>query len=351
MAKSILRHFIVFLEGVLLGLISIGIPGFSASTIAIIIGVYTVMVEAMANIVSDFKRSIIFLICLYLGYGIGSMLAALSVNILFKNFPLATVIVILGLLAGSIPDMVIKLKGNFKKISCWITFVIVGASIVCYNFFAKEGATIEFPEDPSWTFVIAMGLTGLVTSATFVIPGVDFAVVFLSLGLYYPFSNMLATLANFTAPTYAQTFMPNFKILLSYTIGYFTGAFLLSKLVKMLIHKFNPQTMFASFSFIAVAPAIVIKNCVYDNENFSYSTSQLIVGLILGILLMSAMILIGIRQRKKDKLLHQKHLEYLDERFKVNQDNVDELYLENTNTTISNYNNKNIEIENEKPTD
>ena len=134
MAKSILRHFIVFLEGVLLGLISIGIPGFSASTIAIIIGVYTVMVEAMANIVSDFKRSIIFLICLYLGYGIGSMLAALSVNILFKNFPLATVIVILGLLAGSIPDMVIKLKGNFKKIYEEINIVYINLQDIIYQF-------------------------------------------------------------------------------------------------------------------------------------------------------------------------------------------------------------------------
>lgn len=296
---SILKYLITFLEGMLLGLVSIGIPGFSASTIAIIIGVYVIMVDSIAGFFSNFKKSFLFLFCIYLGYGIGSMLASISVNVLFTNFPLATVIVVIAIILGSIPDMIINLKGNFKKISGWIVFTIMGVSIVLYNFLVQEGNTITFPENPEIWFLIKMGITGLITSATFIIPGVDFAVVFLSLGLYYPFTNMLATLAEFTAPNYAEVFLPNLKILLSYMAGYFTGVFLLSKLIKILIGKYRVQTDFASLSFIAVAPIVVIKNCVFDNEAYHYSLEQVLIGVPIAIFAFMTMILIGIYQRKK----------------------------------------------------
>ena len=297
----VFKYLVTFLEGMLLGIVSIGIPGFSASTIAIIIGVYVVMVNSIAGFFSNFRRSFLYLFLIYLGYGIGSMIASISVSVLFNNFPLATVIVVIGIILGSIPDMIISLKGNFKKLSCWIVFIIMGASILLYNFLVQEGNTVTFPEKPDVWFLIRMGFTGLVTSATFIIPGIDFAVVFLSLGLYYPFTNMLATLAQFTAPNYAEVFLPNLEILLSYMAGYFVGVFLLSKLIKLLISKYRAQTDFASLSFIAVAPIVVIKNCIFDNEAYHYSLDQVLIGIPIAIFAFMAMIWIGIYQRRKTR--------------------------------------------------
>ena len=313
---SIFRYILIFLQGVLLGLVSIGIPGFSASTIAIIIGVYVLLVESIAGFFSNIKKALPYLFFIYLGYGIGSMIASISVSILFENFPSATVIVVLSVILGSIPDMVINLKGNFKKISCWIVFVVMGTAIVAYNFLVQEGNTITFPTNPDIWFLIKMGITGLITSATFVIPGVDFAVVFLSLGLYYPVTNMLATLAKFTAPNYAEVFLPNLEILVSYMIGYFLGVFLLSKLIKFLIGKYRAQTDFASLSFIAVAPIVVIKNCVYDNEAFFFSADQLYIGIPIAILAFMGMIILGIEQRKKAKREKDAIIQSVDEYIK-----------------------------------
>lgn len=298
---SIFKYLLIFLQGVLLGMVSIGIPGFSASTIAIIIGVYVIMVDSIAGFFSNFKKSFLYLFFIYFGYGIGSMLASLSVSILFNNFPLATVIVILGVILGAIPDMAINLKPNLKKISCWIVLLVMGGAIILYNFLVQEGNTVTFPENPDVWFLFKIGITGFITSATFVIPGVDFAVVFLSLGLYYPFTNMLATLANFMAPNYAEVFLPNLKILLSYMAGYFTGVFLISKLIKFLIGKYRAQTDFASFAFIAVAPIVVIKNCVMDNKAFYYSIDQLAIGIPLAIVAFMGMLFLGIYQRQKAK--------------------------------------------------
>lgn len=332
---SIFKYLLIFLQGVLLGLVSIGIPGFSASTIAIIIGVYVIMVDSIAGFFSNFKKSFLYLFFIYLGYGIGSMIASISVSILFKNFPLATVIIVIGVILGAIPDMVIKLKGSFKKISCWIVFTIISVAIVLYNFLVQEGNTITFPENPDVWFLIKMSITGLITSATFIIPGVDFAVVFLSLGLYYPFTNMLATLAEFTASNYAEVFLPNLKILLSYMAGYFIGVFFLSKLIKLLISNYRHQTDFASLAFIAVAPIVVIKNCIYDNQAYQFSLTQLLIGIPIAIIAFLIMLWVGIYQRRKDKKQKDMVIEGVSE------------YLKEKNNSISNDENKNIEIEND----
>ena len=332
---SIFKYLLIFLQGVLLGLVSIGIPGFSASTIAIIIGVYVIMVDSIAGFFSNFKKSFLYLFFIYLGYGIGSMIASISVSVLFNNFPLATVIVVIGVILGAIPDMIINLKGSFKKLSCWIVFIIVAVAILLYNFLVQEGNTITFPENPDVWFLIKMGTTGLITSATFIIPGIDFAVVFLSLGLYYPFTNMLATLAEFTAPNYAEVFLPNLKILLSYMAGYFIGVFFLSKLIKLLINNYRHQTDFASLSFIAVAPIVVIKNCIFDNQAYQFSLTQLLIGIPLAILAFMIMIWIGIHQRNKAKREKDKVIESVEE------------YLKEKHKSNNVIENDSIEIEND----
>lgn len=288
-----------FLKGILLGLISVGIPGLSASTIGIIIGIYFVLVESIANIFSDFKNNIKFLISIILGYGVGAVGAAYSITILFDHFALITTLAILGFILGSIPDMVVQLRSQFKSASNWIVFVVIVFLLVMYNFTLVNGSSTEFPKDPSLHFLIGVIFMGLVTSATFVIPGVDFAVVFLSLGIYYPFTNMITELLSFNAEIYRETLAANLKILGFYLIGYFIGMFLFSKLIKFLNRKYNSQTQFASLAFVCAAPAIVIKDCVIDNQSFRTSVGQWIVGVVLFLTFFLLMIIVGFLNTRK----------------------------------------------------
>lgn len=290
----------VFIKGIILGLISMGIPGLSASTIAIIVGIYFLMVDAIANVFKDFKTNIKFLLTLILGYGVGAILAAFSVTILFEKFPLITTLVVLGLIIGSLPDMLIKLKPYFKKISCWITLVIVIFLILGYNFLISKGAEQAFPLDPNISYLIKLFFIGVITSSTFIIPGVDFAVVFLSLGIYYPFMTMITDLLKFTSPSYSVYFIGYIKILGVYLIGYFIGIFLFSKFIKFLSTKYYSQTQFASFAFIIAAPIIVVKNCIYDNNSFFYKNSHLIVGIILSIISIFIMFMVGMKSRSEE---------------------------------------------------
>lgn len=295
-------YFFTFLKGMVLGLVSMGIPGLSASTVGIIFGIYFLMVESISNFFKDIKHNFSFLIFLIGGYSAGALLAAFSVTILFDKFPLVTTLVVLGMILGSLPDLFLKLRKDFKKASGWISMLVVLVLILTYNFLITNGDTQQFPDNPSWGYLIKMIFIGAVTSATFIVPGVDFAVVFLSLGLYYPFMNMIADLMSFGSPEYMTYFIGYIKILGFYLIGYFIGMFIFSKIIKFLLGKYKSQTEFASLAFVVAAPAIVIKNCIFDNESFFYTTPQMVVGLILGIISLVLLVLLAVKTYKKRTL-------------------------------------------------
>lgn len=295
----------VFLKGILLGVMSLGIPGVSASTVGIIVGIYFLMVEAIADIFKDFKHNAPFLLSLMLGYGAGAIFAAAAVTVLFNLFPLVIVIIMSGILIAAIINTAVELKGEYKKVSNWITFVVTLAALGVYNMLLNTGITMTFPEDPSLKNLIVMAVVGLVTSSTFIIPGIDFAVVFLSLGIYYPFMNMLYELVSFGMDNYGAALIKNLEILGFYIAGYFVGIFLFSKLIKKLIGKYKSQTQFASFAFVVSAPVVFYKNSVILNDGFFTSVPQYIVGFILGAAALFIMLYAFTIKKPKSPLLNE----------------------------------------------
>lgn len=316
-------YLITFLKGILLGLVSMGIPGLSASTIAIILGMYVLVVEAISNIFKS-KYNLFFFLSYLFGYMVGSAMAAFSVTILFENFPLVTTFVILGMIFGSMPDLIIKLKGGLKKASCWIILILLTCGLVLLNFSFKAGADVEFPTDPNIGYLIRMFFIGIITSTTFIIPGIDFAIVFLSLGIYYSFMNMLTSLLSFGKPGYFETFLPNIKIMGIYILGYFIGVFIFSKLVKKFIYRYKDQTNYASFAFVLAAPIIVIKNCVIDNNAFFTTTGQVIGAFIGGTVALILILYLGIRTRNKKLQKNKNAINESNDIFETNSNEFEE---------------------------
>lgn len=272
-----MKYLIIALKGILLGIASVAIPGLSASTVAILVGTYAIMIESISGILKDFKKYFPFLGSLILGFFIGAILGSISVNIIYVLFPLPIILIIIGSIIGSIPSSLVTLIPKAKKLSNWLTFVVVIALIVVYSFCIKEGNAIEV-HDLSVGDYIHWFVIGIITSTTLVIPGIDFAVVFLALGYYYIFTNLIYELVTF------KNVLINLSILGTYLIGYGIGSFLLSKIIKYLMNKYADEFQFASFAFVIVAPIIIVKTCIMDNPNFHYSTLELIIGTILGLL-------------------------------------------------------------------
>lgn len=269
-----LKKLIIYLEGILLGFVSLAIPGLSASTIALEIDIYYDMIDAISNIFKKFKKSIVFLAILIAGYATGCFLGAISITTAYKAFPLVVVLTILGFVVGGMPEMIKKMIADFKKISCWIVLIVITILIILFSMVVTEGQRITFVDMKILDYIILF-FVGFITASTLVIPGVDFAVVLLSLGYYYAFTDLIANIFDFSM------IGEHLLILGIYLVGYGIGTFLFSKVIKILMNKYPSQANFASFAFVLTAPFIVIEKCVVENENFTYTNTQLVVGIIL----------------------------------------------------------------------
>ncbi len=251
----------LFFKGILIGFASLGVPGLSASTIAIVLLVYYDMIYAISHIFSKPKKSLLFLLVLLAGYGIGCIGGAWMVNTLYVKYPIPVIAAVLGFLIGSIPRMVADSKDDFKRWPNWVVMISVASIFLVYALVITNGQSVSFDKELVLSDYIMMMLVGIVTSTTLVIPGVDFAVTLMALGYYYAFIGLVGNLgALITTPS-------RLMLLVFYLVGYGIGSFAFSKGLRYLIKRFPRQLNCVNLAMVAVAPIIVVKKCLIDNPN------------------------------------------------------------------------------------
>lgn len=270
----------IFLKGIIIGFISLAIPGLSASTVAIALGLYFLLIDSISSIFSNFKKSIAFLAPIMLGFFVGSVIGATLVSNLYEKFPLPVTAIILGFVIGSIPEMAREIKETkAKKRNILITAIII-AGVIVFSTLAFNGNPIDFEDMELYEYFI-LAAVGFVTSATLVIPGVDFAMILLAFGYYYAIIGSVNDLTTATQVTH------NLTVIGIYLLAYGIGAFFVSLFIKKAIGKHEAQFKFANLGFIIAAPIVVVQKTILNNPDFAAnqsvyaSRSQVLLAIIL----------------------------------------------------------------------
>lgn len=286
----------ISLKGILIGFVSVAIPGLSASTIAIILGIYYLMIDAIGGLFKNFKKSITFLFFLIVGFGIGSFIGANLVSLLYDTYPLVTVLVILGFILGSLPKMIKEIQPYMKKLSNWLVVVVIWAILLCFTFVVIRAEEVSLYIDMPFIDYIVLCIVGIITAGTLVIPGMDFAIVLLSLGYYQAIMGLLNA--------FDESFFSNILVLCVYLVGYGIGAFLLSKLISTFAKKYDVKMKFANFAFVAISPFLVIQQCIINNPYFDThhigSDSILVPGILLGFVAFVIIFIINALHKEND---------------------------------------------------
>ena len=247
----------IFLKGIIIGFVSLAIPGVSASTIAILLGTYYAMIEAISSIFKCFKKSISFLIFLALGYGVGSLIGANLISFIFDEFPFVVVMTILGFIIGTLPSMIKSLKSEFKRFSNILIMAAVFVLVIAFSFLTASEKQITLNINMPLKDYILWMFVGFITSGTLVVPGLDFAIVLLSFGYYESFLKLLSF-------TDIKIFIDNMIVLSTYLVAYGLGSFLIAKLIKKIIVNHKMKMDFAILGFVLVSPAILIKQSIFQ---------------------------------------------------------------------------------------
>lgn len=232
-----------FLKGIIVGIGGIA-PGLSGSVLLVIFGLYQKTIDAIGTLFKNFKKNILFLVPLFLGFGVGILLFSKVIDFFLSNFEMQTRFTFLGLVIGTIPLFYkeVKKEGFSNK---YYAIIIISAILGIYLFTVNKGAFPQI-ENPN---LLQSILLGVAVAASSIIPGVDSAVILSTLGLYELY---VTSFANF-----------NLGILIPAGIGLVFGALIISFIISKLIKNYYTITFSIIFGlFISIIPNVLNENCI-----------------------------------------------------------------------------------------
>ena len=239
--------FKLILKGIVLGF-SNAIPGVSAGTMALIMGIYDKMLRSIDELFTSKEyrfKSLRFLILVGIGIVIGGLFCASILTWAFSISLLETLtfIFIIGLVLGSIP-MIFKLNEDMKPTFFRVFLLFLACSLAVLLSIQEKPPTENFMGDAIQssflgvfnitTFRIQYALKflslGAVTSATMIIPGISGSALLVSLGEYQNILNVISQ-----------------RLLIQgifFALGILIGIVTCAKAISCLIKKYPAQTYY-----------------------------------------------------------------------------------------------------------
>lgn len=239
------------LKGLPLG-VSAAVPGVSAGTIAIIEKCYDKIINAIANMRKDFKKSFLTVLPFLLGYAVGGLAALLGIKWGYNAAPLCVTGLFAGFIIGSLPSVFIELKKGEsikEKISLFvplfIAFVIASALGVLSALFEIDFSSSLANHD--WWIYPYVFLAGAIGAGSCLVPGVSGSMCLMVMGLYIP---LLDISLGDNAFYKTGDWLSGIIVLLLLLAGAITGLVIASKGMKVLLDKHRDGTYYAIFGLI-----------------------------------------------------------------------------------------------------
>jgi putative membrane protein len=232
----------IFLKSIIVGIGGVS-PGLSGSVLLVMFGLYERVIGAIGGFFKDIKKNLLFLIPVFGGFFVGVFLFSKLIDLLLSNFPMQTRFAFLGLVIGAIPLFwrEIRKKGFSKKYYLFIAIsCIVGLALLILS-----KGSVEKITEPNIFQSVFLGFS---VAASYIIPGVDSAVILSALGIYELYVSSIANL--------------NFSVLIPAAVGLGIGALSIAFIMTKLLSKFYTATYSVIFGlFISIIPSVLDESC------------------------------------------------------------------------------------------
>ncbi len=248
-------NLILIIKGFIIGLAKV-IPGVSGSMMAITLGIYETLIEAITNFFGNIKKNFKilsnFIIGLFLAIIIGSKLLLWLLN----NFYYESMFCFLGLIIGTLIPFIKQVKINTKKhLGIFILVLLISLSLFM-------GYKINI-SDFILNNKLYIALLGFIDAMSSIIPGISGTAIYMLLNSYQIVLNIMA-----------NPFSINF---LFYLGGLMGGIILICYLMAYLLKKHKNMT---SIIILGLMVSSLIKLFL---DNLTYFKILGIIYLLLGI--------------------------------------------------------------------
>ena len=246
-------------KGFIIGISNI-IPGVSGGTLAITLGIYEKIIDAISHFFKNFKENLKFLIPLGIGMVISLITMSGFISECYERNALVTTFFFVGLILGGIPPIFSKVKDitDHKKKN-WIAFIFTFALVIFISLldiiFGLN--TVDFSNLTITGYIILL-LVGVLTSSTMVIPGISGSLVLMVIGYYKPILDVVKNVTSFE--------LNNLIILGVFAVGVLIGLVLIAKLVERLIKKQPIITYHGILGFVTSSVVALLIVLFKENE-------------------------------------------------------------------------------------
>lgn len=248
----------LFLVGVLSGSAMIT-PGVSGAVVAVILGVYDKMINALTNLFKNFKKNFIFLSILGIGILIGAVWFSNVIMFLYERHEAITKLCFIGLILGGIPFLFKEIKKKNKKVN-YVAMMITFILSLTLWLFSKTIFELDLDANTPSGIVSFINLffAGIIYSVGKVIPGISGSFLLIIIGMYeYVLSIMAHPIT---------VGLMELNKLIPFIIGLVVGIIVLLKLINYLLKKHYGLTYSIIIGFILGSiPALIPE--VYVSTN------------------------------------------------------------------------------------
>lgn len=225
-------------KGIVIGIAAI-LPGASGGVLAVAMGVYRPVLDAVTQLFKTFKKSVKFLIPLGIGGLIGLLGTSRIVEWLMLNYRREVMWALIGMVLGGIPSLIGEANQRGFKVrylaGALIGAALIGSVAVSQKLLGDGGA---LPLN-IWTSALCGALIGLGT----VIPGISTSFIMMYLGVYEPF---LAAFNRF-----------EFGVLAFAALGALAAVAGLVTLVKRLFDRHHGYAYYGALGLLAVSVVLI----------------------------------------------------------------------------------------------
>lgn len=246
------------LQGMVVGLANI-IPGVSGGTMMVAMGLYDRLIHAITHLKKEFKESMKLLIPIFAGAGIAIVTLSRLFEFLLEQYPIPTNFAFCGLIAGSLPFILKKVKGHTVTIGKIIPFLIFFDVVILM---ALLGETDGNAADVSFNLINMIKLfgVGIIAAATMVVPGVSGSMMLMLLGYYDTILKVINNFVDALVTFDVNGLLTGVGILVPFGIGVVVGIFLIAKLIEFIFSKAEIHAYYAIIGLIIASPiAILLK--------------------------------------------------------------------------------------------
>jgi len=244
-------YLILVIKGFIFGIANI-IPGVSGGTLAITLGFYEDLINAISHFFENWKKHLKLIIPIGVGCVLSVLLMSKIINYSLDKFPFPTTLFFIGLILGGIPLLYKRVRKNKVNLTNGIIFAIAFAIVITFTFL-QSGNNVFLLVNLNFLDYIILFLVGMVAAAVMVIPGISGSFVLMLLGFYKPIVEVISSLTKF------NQIGQNLLILIPFGIGILVGIVLIAKLIEFLFKKFEVKTYFAILGFVIASIVAIVK--------------------------------------------------------------------------------------------